>query len=134
MYLIDTNIWLERLLDQDRGNEVGLLLASIPATNLLVTDFTFHSIGVILSRLGQKDAFLLFVQDVFIDHGVGLISLEPTQMHRVMDVMTQFALDFDDAYQYVAAEMVNAPIVSFDRDFDRTSQGKMTPAEVLSSL
>jgi len=40
-------------------------------------------------------------------------------------------LDFDDAYQYVAAEKHNLTLVSFDADFDRTDRGRKTPAELL---
>jgi hypothetical protein len=39
-------------------------------------------------------------------------------------------LDFDDAYQYSAAEKYNLTIVSFDSDFDRTPRGRKTPAEI----
>ena len=49
MYLVDTNVWLERLLDQEKSEEVGRFLAQIPSNLLFVTDFTFHSIGIILS-------------------------------------------------------------------------------------
>ena len=40
--------------------------------------------------------------------------------------MQQFSLDFDDAYQYVAAEKYGLTIVSFDNDFDRTERGRET--------
>ena len=43
-------------------------------------------------------------------------------------------LDFDDAYQYVAAETHNLTLVSFDADFDRTERGRKTPADVLKEL
>ncbi len=45
MYLLDTNIWLERLLDQHRSEEVGRLLDQVPSQRLFMTDFTLHSIG-----------------------------------------------------------------------------------------
>ena len=44
--------------------------------------------------------------------------------------MQRFNLDFDDAYQYVAAEKFNLEIVSFDSDFDRTERGRKTPDQV----
>ena len=44
MYLIDTNIWLERLLDQDRAHEVGDFLSNITTDNIKITDFAFHSL------------------------------------------------------------------------------------------
>jgi len=134
MYLIDTNIWLERLLDQSRSQEVGLFLDKFPSDQLLMTDFTLHSIGVVLNRLGQEEAFLRFVEDVFIDGAVTLVSVQLTEMQRLVDTIRKFNLEFDDAYQYVAAEKSNASIVSFDNDFDRTDRGKMSPKEVIETV
>jgi len=36
-------------------------------------------------------------------------------------------LDFDDAYQYSAARRYGLLIVSFDADFDRTTEGRVIP-------
>ena len=77
------------------------------------------------------EVFLSFVQDVLIDGAVAVIGLGATDMQRVADAMAQFNLDFDDAYQYVAAEKYNLTIVSFDTDFDRTGRGRRTPDEIL---
>lgn len=131
MYLVDTNIWLERLLDQERSAEVGQFLAQTSTDQLLMTDFALHSIGVILDRLGQRAVLSRFVDDLFVQGGVGLVSVRPAAMHRLVSVMERFDLDFDDAYQYVAAEQADAVIVSFDGDFDRTDRGRQTPAHIL---
>ena len=131
MYLIDTNIWLERLLDQVRSEEVSHFLDHTPSDRLSITDFAFHSIAVVLTRLNQMEALLRFVQDAFIDGAVGLIHLEPGDIERLVRVIERFSLDFDDAYQYVAAEKYNLALVSFDSDFDPTERGRKTPAEAL---
>ena len=130
-FLVDTNLWLERLLEQENAEEVERFLDQIAPDQLLVSDFTLHSIGVILSRLNRLDLFLRFVQDVFLDGGVTVVSLQPEEMERLAEVATSFRLDFDDAYQYVVAEKYGAVLVSFDGDFDRTERGRRTPAEVL---
>jgi len=57
MYLVDTNIWLERLLDQDRSDEVGDFLALVSTDQLLMSDFSLHSIGIIFCRLGNETCF-----------------------------------------------------------------------------
>ena len=131
MYLVDTNVWLERLLDQAMSDGVKHFLDHILSEHLFVTDFTFHSIGVVMSRLNRTDALLRFVQDAFVDGAVVLIHLEPEDMKHLVRVVKQFNLDFDDAYQYVAAEKHNLAIVSFDSNFDRTERGRKNPAEVL---
>jgi uncharacterized protein len=134
VYLLDTNIWLERLLGQAQSAVVGQLLERLPTEQMRMTDFTLHSLGVILNRLGQRGVFMLLVQDVLIDGGVVLTSVPPTSMHRVVAVMDQFGLDFDDAYQYVAAERDSVGIISLDRHFDQTDRGRQTPAQVLATL
>jgi hypothetical protein len=48
-----------------------------------------------------------------------------------MSARKRFRLDFDDAYQYVAAEKHDLTLVSFDADFDRTDRGRKTPVDVL---
>ncbi len=130
MYLVDTNIWLERLLDQTKSEEVGNFLARISSERLFITDFAFHSIGVVLSRLNKNKALLRFVRDAFVQGAVSLIRLKPEDMKKMTKVMQQFNLDFDDAYQYVAAEKYGLIIVSFDSDFDRTEKGRKTPDQI----
>ena len=132
MYLVDTNLWLERLLDQERSDEVGRFLDHVAPEQLFVTDFSFHSIGIVLDRLQQTDVLLRFVQDVFVDGGVSLIHLEPEDTTYLVSVISDARMDFDDAYQYVAAERHDLTIVSFDGDFDHTERGRQAPAQVLA--
>jgi len=93
MYLLDTNILLELLLDQEKADQA--------------------------------------VQDLLVTGGMGLARLEIEDMGDIVQAAQKFRLDFDDAYQYVAAEKYNLTIVSFDRDFDRTERGRTTPADIL---
>ena len=131
MYLLDTNVWLERLLGQAQAKSVGDLLTELPPEEICMTDFTLHSIGVICIRLKQPTVFTQFVQDVVIDSDVLVVSLPPEAMQRVEAVMNSYGLDFDDAYQYVATEREQVMLVSFDKDFDKTPQGRQTPSQVL---
>ena len=71
-----------------------------------------------------------FVQDAFMDGAVALVHLKPEDTQRIASVIKQFNLDFDDAYQYVAAEKYHLTLVSFDSDFDRTGRGRKTPVEI----
>ncbi len=132
MYLVDTNIWLERLLAQAKSDEVRDFLHRVPASELFITDFAFHSICVVLTRLRKEAALLKFVEDVFVDGAVNLVSIQPEETRSLVDVMSKFNLDFDDAYQYVVAEKQGLVIVSFDADFNRTARGEKTPAEILA--
>lgn len=132
MYLIDANVWLERLLDQARSEEVRQFLERTPSERLFVSDFAFHSIGVVLAKLNRTEALLRFTRDAFVDGAVGLIHLEPEDTERLAQIIERFHLDFDDAYQYAVAEKHNLTIVSLDSDFDRTERGRRTPAQAES--
>jgi predicted nucleic acid-binding protein len=131
VYLVDTNVWLERLLDQERSEEVGRFLDQIPPAQYCLTEFAFHSIGITLIRLAKRDLLLKFARDTISDQTVMLVRLGPEDIERVVAATERYKLDFDDAYQYVAAEKHDLTLVSFDADFDRTERGRKTPADVL---
>lgn len=130
MYLVDTNIWLERLLGQNKSEIVGKFLDYVADVDLAISDFALHSIGVILSKLNRRDAFLKFIEDLFINGSVSIVRLEAEDMPEVISVVEEFKIDFDDAYQYIAAQKYSFTIVSFDKDFDRTPSGRKTPQDI----
>lgn len=130
MYLVDTNIWLEALLDQDRAEEARNFLRRTDSANLFLTDFSLFSIGIVLTRLKKDALFQTFLRDTVEDSGVRLVRLEPQGLEEILSLRKSVALDFDDAYQYVTAEMLNLALVSFDTDFDRTERGRKQPHQV----
>jgi hypothetical protein len=131
VYLIDTNIWLERLLDQEKAKEVARFLSMVDSLDLCLTDFTFHSIGIALFRLDKSDLWVSFLQDVMLNGGVHLLHLEASDAPLVIDGSRKYGLDFDDAYQWAAAEKNDLNVISFDSDFDRTPRSRMTPSQAL---
>ena len=102
----------------------------VPAERLYLTDFTLHSIGIILVKLDEAEVFLNFVRDVLTDGGVRLAGVQPEEMIGVIKAATDYKLDFDDAYQYATAVKFDFEIVSFDADFDRTERKRKSPAEI----
>jgi len=44
-YLIDTNIWLELLLKQEKAEEVSIFLDKIATEEITISDFALHSIN-----------------------------------------------------------------------------------------
>lgn len=54
--------------------------------------------------------------------------------NKLYTTRQRFTLDFDDAYQYTAAEKYDLQIISFDTDFDRTERGRKTPQQILETL
>jgi predicted nucleic acid-binding protein len=134
MYLLDTNIWLERLLGQTNAEKVGTLLDKIPADQLYISDFSFHSICVILTRLGRPQLLTDFIDDVVAPGDIQVLAIPPDLILQVLEAIDKFDLDFDDGYQYVIARQNELTIVTFDRDFDKTDLGRRTPAQILAQV
>ncbi len=131
MYLLDTNILLELLLNQEKADEVERLLMEIQPEQLNVSEFSLDSVGVILVRRRMHGIFLKAVDDMLLTGGIHLVGLIPEDMRRLIQASRKFRLDYDDAYQYAAAEKFNLILVSLDSDFDKTERGRTTPAEIL---
>ena len=132
MYLVDTNIILELLLDQEKAGDVERLLRDTSPETLHLSEFSLYSLGIVLMRRKLHDLFVRAVDDLLVRGGIRLVRLGVKDMEGIANASRRFNLDFDDAYQYVAAEKYNLTLVSFDTDFDRTERGRKTPAELLS--
>ena len=130
MYLADTNIFLEALLDQARTAEVQSLLQSVDLDTIFMTDFSLYSIGIALFRLKKFALFSSFLEDIVVD-GVDVLSLDPEDLKTLDQSSQKFNLDFDDAYQYAVAEEYDLQLISFDKDFDQTDRERKEPVEVL---
>lgn len=129
MFLVDTNVFLEILLEQQRAEEAREFVLNAPAGSLHISEFSLYSIGIILLRLGRHEVFRLFLQDV--RDGIRLIRLNLDELDVVAEVVQNLNLDFDDAYQYVLADGRKLRLVSFDADFDGTPLGRVTPGNAL---
>ncbi len=128
--LVDTNIFLEVLLEQARADEARKFLAKTDAHDFFISDFSLHSIGVILLRRKKADAFRKFLADMVAGAGTMVAVLNADEVEAVADHAATFNLDFDDAYQYAVAEKYDLTIVSFDGDFDGTTRGRREPATI----
>jgi len=132
LYLIDTNVWLEMILDQRRAPEARTFFQKVEGSDLVITEFSLYSIGIILCRLKKAEAFADFLSDTIEDSGIKRILLDLSDLRQTLSVKEKFGLDFDDAFQYVAAEKFHLTLVSFDSDFDRTELGRKTPGQLLT--
>ena len=94
------------------------MLERAPPRSLVTTDFAIHTIGVVLAKK-QPTTFASFIDDL-IAAEVGIVHLPPTAYRQITEAMDALQFDFDDAFQYAAAERDDLTIVSLDSDFDRT--------------
>ena len=116
MFLVDTNVFLEILLKRDKKEDCKKFLND-NIGNLSITDFSLHSVGVILFRYGKEEVFRKFVEDIM--PNIKLLSLPMEQYKEVVNVRKSLNLDFDDAYQYSVAKYYGLKVVTMDRDFER---------------
>lgn len=128
--LIDTNIFLEIILQQEKANDAATLLRKAGDHEFFISDYSVHSIGLLLFRRKLHDIFRKFLSDIRVNAGVTLVSVSMSDMEPVVNAATTYNLDFDDAYQYVVAEKHGLSLVSFDSDFDRTRCGRKAPSEI----
>jgi hypothetical protein len=130
MYLIDTNIWLELLLEQERSKEFRIFFEKMDSKLLFISEFSLYFIGVILFKLKKESVFDDFLEYLFKSE-ISVARLSLKDMKQLVLIKQKFNLDFDDAYQYVAAEKFGLTIVSFDSDFDKTYLGRKTPNDFI---
>jgi hypothetical protein len=129
---VDTNVWLELLLGQERLDECKEFFQNVDTNLIALYEFSFYSIGIILFRLNKDELFEDFLDDIE-NSFISKIKLENKDVKYLLQVRKKYNLDFDDAYQYVVAEKYDLTIISFDSDFDRTELKRKTPREVLES-
>ena len=55
--LIDTNLFLEVILDQQRAAEARQFLSRTEEHDFFISDFSLHSVGLLLFRYNRHDTF-----------------------------------------------------------------------------
>lgn len=112
--LVDTNIFLEILLNQDRKQECKSYLRD-NSESLFISDFSLHSIGVILFKSGKQNIFSDFCEDLL--NNVILSTLPQNQYETLPETSERYGLDFDDSYQLLLAQSRDFKITTMDQDF-----------------
>src|SRR3989304_6651722 len=118
-YLVDANIFLEILLSQERQEACKRFLV-MAIGNICISDFSLHSIGVILFRNNKENIFQKFAKDVI--PKVRIVTLSKESYKDLVEIRNKLELDFDDAYQYKVANDYNLEIVTMDNDFKKVKR------------
>ena len=122
MYLLDTNIFLEILLNQEKSL-ICQDFISRNADKISISDFSFHSIGVILFRHKKHAIFEDFYEDII--PKIQILNLPISGYQFLINNMFKVGLEFDDMYQYSTAKHFNLKIVTMDTDFKKVSDIKI---------
>lgn len=117
MYLADTNIFLEILLDQEHARVCRNFLETRKG-QVHISDFSLHSVGVVLFRNNAREAYVDFIEDI--SGRIPIVSLPLSCHSDIVEAGKRYSLDFDDAYQYACSVFYGLTIVSYDGDFQRT--------------
>jgi len=132
MYLVDTNIFLEVLLAGSRKNECMQFLTAIKngVKVGVITDFSVHSILVIMEGVGKRDQLKIFLGSLLVYKGLRVYATELIDEIDAIDVSYDVKMDLDDAIQYHVASKVKAEaIVSFDKHFDGLKIPRLEPSQ-----
>ena len=115
-FLFDTNIFLEILLDQDKKSLAKKVLTD-NIKEIFISDFSLHSIGIILLKQKKFVVFNAFLSDI-VPHAT-ILSL-PKNKYTDLNVFSEkHSMDFDDSYQVLTAKEYNLDIITMDEDFKR---------------
>ena len=97
MFLLDTNIFLEWMLDRERADDVQALLERVDPSVLAISDFSLFSIGIIYARHGRFREYLTFLDRDILERCIRVMPL-PLESHGIMvEAAERYRLDFDDA-------------------------------------
>ena len=132
MYLIDTNIFLEVLLEQEKSKECEILINKISQGDIVfyVSSFTLHSIEVIMIKNNKSSELTSFLSDIIASKIIRLDTNTNDELNT-LKMMKELKLDFDDTIQYYLCEKYNLKIVSYDRHFDNTHVERLEPDDLL---
>ena len=87
---------------------------------MAISDFSLHSIGVILFRINRYELYNSFVNDVIPQ--IEVPSLKKNSYSQISNISKQFNLDFDDAYQVAVAGNHNLKMATMDKDFEKVKE------------
>jgi len=134
MRLIDTNIFLEVLLARGKKESCKKLLRKLrdgKETGVL-TDFSVHSIIVIMDTFGKLNELKTFLSSLPAYKGLHMFSTNLPIEIEAAELALEKGLDMDDAIQYSAVLSAGAEcIVTYDKHFDNLEIPRKTPEELI---
>jgi predicted nucleic acid-binding protein len=133
LILLDTNIFLELLLDQKGATECENLLELVSKGQMeaTATHFSVHAVEAVIPDAGSLATFL-----ANLEHSVGLSIYDTNLSDEIAAALIsqKIGLDFDDTLQYYVAKKLGVDaVVSFDEHFDKLDIRRIEPREILSS-
>ena len=82
-----------------------------------ISDFSLHSLGVLLFRRGRVELFRQSIADTLPE--LTILGLSASAYSELIVAQQKFNLDFDDSYQFCVARENGLAIATQDKDFNR---------------
>lgn len=121
--LIDTNIFLEVQLNQEKAQQASEILEAVfkNIIHAYITDFTIDSIAIIMEHYNKSSTEIKrFLVSLLAYEGLEFYQLSIFDKIEATEHMSSLQLDFDDACMYQAMQVLKiTTIASFDKDFDK---------------
>ena len=117
-FLFDTNIFLEVLLGQEKKETCKKLLLDFSGS-IFISEFSLHSIGVILFRQKKFQVFDQFVKDI--GNNATIVTLPLIKHPKISIIAQKYQLDFDDSMQTLIAIENKLGIITIDNDFKKVA-------------
>lgn len=134
--LIDANIFIEIGRKQKQSRVCTSLLNAIKTDmideDVFVTQFSLNAIEAMLSGTHED-----FIYDLLLLIHQGKIKIaknKPEDDLSILAIKADLGLDFDDACQFLATAQLGTYLVTYDKDFAKTSLKTKTPEEVIEEL
>ena len=84
---------------------------------LYISDFSLHSIGVILINQKKFNIFKIFLNDI--TPHITVLSLPLSKYTELTEIAEKHGMDFDDSYQALIAKENDLSILTMDNDFKK---------------
>jgi predicted nucleic acid-binding protein len=98
----------------------------------IITDFTIHSIIVIMYNYGELEGLKIFLSSLTGYKGLRIYPTDLTNEIKAVELAKQYKLDEDDAIQYAIALDANVEaIVSFDKHFTKLEIPRLEPQQLI---
>jgi len=121
MYLVDTNVFLELLLNRSNVKLAYNFFRKIETERIkaVISSFTLHSIEVLLERKRSLNEVVKFLSVLEQWKNLKVYQTNLAEEKLIAENANRWNLDFDDAVQYYVALKHGAKIVTFDRHFQK---------------
>jgi predicted nucleic acid-binding protein len=126
--IIDTNIFLEVLLEQEKCNNCRAFLRDFVKGDKIGFLTTFSIDSIVISMLNNdkdEEKVKIFLASLFKYKGLKFYQFKIKDRINALSLMAKYKLDYEDALVLQSAFATNSKeILSFDKHFDKVKEIK----------